>query len=150
MILHGGVRTTEPLRVAYRRLGPGENEAVAITELLGKLTKLPNFQYEMYDHSMVVNYDPPDSPEPKREILIPVPQQIAGIETKIFPSVRAAFIVFTGTGITMEEYYKNLWDYIEEAGLEHSGNIYSVEIMYVPDDLDNADYTMEIMIPLKG
>jgi len=76
-----------------------------------------------------------------------VPQHVAGVETKVFPSVRAAFLVFTGTGITMEEYYKNLWDYIEEAGLEPSGDIYSVEIMYVPEDLDNADYTMEIMIP---
>ena len=150
MILHGGVRTTEPIRVAYKPLEPGENEAVAITELLGELTRLPGFQYEMYDHSMVVTYDHHGSPDPRREILIPVPQNVSGVETKVFPSVRAAFLVFAGTGITMEEYYKNLWDYIKEAGLEPSGDIYSVEIMYVPEDLDNADYTMEIMIPLKG
>jgi len=150
LILHGGVRTTEPVRVAHRTLEPGENEAVAITDLLGELTGLPGFHYDMYDHSMVVNYDPPGTPEPRREVFIPVPQQFDGIETKVFPSVRAAFLVFTGTGITMEEYYRDLWDYIGEAGLEPSGEIYSVEIMYVPEDLDNEDYTMEIMIPVKG
>jgi len=29
-------------------------------------------------------------------------------------------------------------------------DIHSIEIMYVPDDLDNADYTLEIMIPLES
>ena len=150
MILHGGVRTTEPIRVAYRNLAPGENEAVAITELLGRLTRLPGFLYDMYDHSMVVYYDPPDAPDPRREVLVPVPQSFEGVETKVFPSLRAAFLVFKGVGISMDDYYRDLWKYIEEAGLKPSGDIYSIEVMYVPEDLDNADYTMEIMIPVKA
>ncbi|MFB0557504.1 MAG: GyrI-like domain-containing protein [Candidatus Bathyarchaeia archaeon] len=150
MILNGGVRTTEPVRVAYRQLSSDEDEAKAITDLLSRLTNLYGSYTMIYDHSMVVNFDPPGDPERKREVMIPVPHEIEGVETKVFPSLRAAFLVFKGVGTSMDRYYKDLWDYIEEAGLEHSDKIYSIEIMYVPEDVDNVDYTMEIMIPLKS
>jgi hypothetical protein len=41
-------------------------------------------------------------------------------------------------------------EYMEQANLEPTGDIHSIEIMYVPEDLDYADYTMEIMVPVKG
>ena len=150
MIINGGVRTTKSVRVAYRHLSPEEHEAKAITELLSMLTSLYGSYTMVYDHSIVVNYDPPGDFERKREVMIPVPHEIEGVETKIFPSLRAAFLVFKGAETSVEKYYSDLWDYIEEAGLEPSDEIYSIEIMYVPEDVDNVDYTMEIMIPLKG
>jgi effector-binding domain-containing protein len=150
MILHMGVRTTDPVKVAYKPLEPDEDETSAIAELLGKLTVYQFFDPRIYDHSMVVYYDPPGSPGPRRELLIPVPGDVEGVETRIFPSMRSAFIVFKGTETTIEEYYELLQASIEEAGLVPRDDIYSIEIMYVPDDLDNADYTLEIMIPLEG
>lgn len=149
MILNGGVRTTEAVRVTYRQLSPDEDEAKAITELLSRLTSLYSSYTMIYDHSIVINYDSPEVPKRRREIMIPIPHDIEGIETKIFPSLRAAFLVFAGAGTSFEMYYKDLRDYIEETGLEPSDEIYSIEIMYVPEDVDNVDYTMEIMIPLK-
>ncbi len=150
MIINGGVRTTKPMRVAHRPLSPEEDEAKAIMELLSELTSLSGSYSIVYDHSIVVNYNQPGDPERKREVMIPVPHEIKGVETKIFPSLRAAFLVFKGAETSVEKYYNDLWEYIEEAGLEPSDEIYSIEIMYVPEDVDNVDYTMEIMIPLKG
>jgi len=150
MILHMGVRTTDPVKVAYKPLEPDEDETSAIAELLGKLTVYQFFDPSVYDHSMVVYYDPPGSTSPRRELLVPVPGDIEGVETRIFPSMKSAFIVFKGTETTIEEYYELLQTNIEEAGLVPRDDIHSIEIMYVPDDLDNADYTLEIMIPLES
>ena len=149
MILHMGVRTTDPVKVACKPLEPDEDETTAIAQLLGKLTVYQFFDPRIYDHSMIVYYDPPSSPSPRRELLIPVPGEVDGVETRIFPSIRSAFIVFKGTEKTIEEYYELLQANIEEAGLVPRDDIHSIEIMYVPDDLDNADYTLEIMIPLE-
>lgn len=150
MILHIGVRTTDPVKVAYKPLESDEDETSAIADLLGKLTVYQSFDPRIYDHSMVVYYDPPGIPSPRRELLIPVPGDVQGVETRIFPSMRSAFIVFKGTEKTIEEYYELLQANIKEAGLVPRNDIHSIEIMYVPDDLDNADYTLEIMIPLEG
>ena len=150
MILHMGVRTTDPVKVAYKSLEPEEDETSAIAELLSKLTVYQSFDPRIYDHSMVVYYDPPGSPDLRRELLIPVPEEVDGVKTRIFPSVRSAFIVFKGTEKTIEEYYELLQVNMDETGLVPRDDIHSIEIMYVPDDLDNADYTLEIMIPLKG
>jgi DNA gyrase inhibitor GyrI len=150
MILNMGVRTTQPAQVAYRILTPDEEEAPAVAELLGALVKQNPYRYDVFDHSMVVHYDPPETPERCRELLIPVYGPVAGIDTRELPSMRVAFLVFKGTDATMDEYYGRLRGYMEQSGLVASEEIYSVEIMYVPESVDEQDYTMEIMIPLAG
>lgn len=150
MILHFGVRTTEPDLVAYRSLAPGENEGKAITEMLRALSVHEDYLNPRYDHSIVVYYDPPGAENRRREVLIPVPEGVEDVETKVLPSMRAVFLVFCGAESPMEVYYQRLQEYIDGEGLEASDEIYSIEIMYVPEDVDNVDYTIEVMRPLKG
>ncbi len=150
MILHMGIRTTDSIEVAYRELEPGEAEAPAISQLLGVLIGQSPFDVDKYDHSMVVHYDPPDATDARRVLMIPIYGPVVGLETKTFPSVRGAFLVYKDTDTSQEEYYEVLRKYIEEGGLEASDEIHSIEIMYVPEDLDSQDFTIELMIPLVG
>ena len=150
MILHMGIRTTDPIEVAYRELEPGESEASAISQLLGVLIGQNPYDVDKYDHSMVVHYDPPDTKDARRELMIPINGPVVGLETKTFPSARGAFLVYKDTDTSQEEYYEVLRKYIEKRGLEASDDIHSIEIMYVPEDLDSQDFTIEIMIPLDG
>ena len=117
---------------------------------LGTLTRQNPYRYDVYDHSMVVHYDPPWRPNRRRELLIPVDMPMEGVETRKLLSMRVVFLVFKGTDKTMEEYYDYMRGYMAQSGLEASEEIYSVEIMYVPESVDEQDYTMEIMIPLAG
>ena len=150
MILHMGIRTTDPIDVAYRELEPGEEEATAVSQILGVLLGQYPYDVDKYDHSMVVHYDPPDATNPRRELMIPIYGPVVGVETKTFPSVRGAFLVYKDTDTSQEEYYELLRKHIEEGGLDSSGEIHSIEIMYVPEDLDAQDFTIELMIPLAG
>ena len=145
-----GIRTTDPIEVAYRELEPGEAEAPAISQLLGVLNGQNPYDADKYDHSMVVQYDPPDTIDSRRELMIPIYGPVVGIKIKIFPSVRGAFLVYKGTDTSQEEYYEVLRKYIEEGGHKASENVHNIEIMYVPEDLDSQDFTMELMIPLAG
>ncbi len=150
MILHMGIRTTDPIEVAYRELEPREAEASAISQLLGVLIGQNPYDVDKYDHSMVVHFDPPDATDARRELMIPIYSPVVGLGTKTFPSVRGAFLVYKDTDTSQEEYYEVLRKYIEEGGLEASDEIHSIEIMYVPEDLDSQDFTIELMIPLAG
>jgi hypothetical protein len=145
-----GIRTTDPIDVAYRELEPGEEEATAVSQILGVLLGQYPYDVDKYDHSMVVHYDPPDATNPRRELMIPIYGPVVGVETKTFPSVRGAFLVYKDTDTSQEEYYELLRKHIEEGGLDSSGEIHSIEIMYVPEDLDAQDFTIELMIPLAG
>ncbi|MGD2201033.1 MAG: hypothetical protein PVJ38_05325, partial [Candidatus Bathyarchaeota archaeon] len=82
MILHMGTRTTEPLEVAFRTLDPGEEEATAIHSLLPTLTADNPYEYNRFNHSMVVFYDPPGTPDRHRELMIPVQRPIDGVKIK--------------------------------------------------------------------
>ena len=145
-----GIRTTDPVEVAYRELEPGEEEATAVSQLLGVLLGQYPYDVDKYDHSMVIQYDPLGATNARRELMIPIYCPVVGVETKTFPSVRGAFLVFKDTDTSQEEYYEILRKYIEEGGFEASGEIHSIEIMYVPEDLDAQDFTIELMIPLAG
>lgn len=145
-----GIRTTDPIEVAYREIEPGEAEASAISQLLGVLIGQYPYNVDKYDHSMVVHYDPQDAKDARRELMIPIYGPVVGLETKTFPSVRGAFLVYKGTDTSQEEYFVVLRKYIEEGDLKASDEIHSIEIMYVPEDLDSQDFTIELMIPLAG
>lgn len=149
MIVHFGVRTTEPMIVTYKVLEPDEDVSSAVSELLSKITELYHQHHTSYDHSMIVYYDPPDTPGCRKEVLVPLPWEIEGVDTKTFPSIRAAFLVYEGAGTPVEAYHKRLEELIEHDGLERDEEIHSIEIMYVPEDLDYTDYTIEIMFPVK-
>jgi hypothetical protein len=145
-----GIRTTDPVDVAYRELEPREEEATAVSQLLGVLLGQYPYDVDKYDHSMVVHYDPPSTTNPRRELMIPIYGPVVGVETKTFPSVRGAFLVYKDTDTSQDEYYELLRKHIEEGDLEASAKIHSIEIMYVPEDLDSQDFTIELMIPLAG
>ena len=98
MIVHFGVRTTEPMKVAYKVLEPDEDVSSAVSELLSKITELHHQHHTSYDHSMIVYYDPPDTPGGRKEVLVPLPWEIEGVDFKTFPSIRAAFLVYEGAG----------------------------------------------------
>jgi len=78
MILHMGVRTTDPVKVAYKPLEPDEDETSAIAELLGKLTVYHFFDPSVYDHFHGRLLRSPGSTSPRRELLVPVPGDIRG------------------------------------------------------------------------
>jgi hypothetical protein len=82
--------------------------------------------------------------------MIPIYSPVVGVETKTFPSVKGVFLVYKDTDTSQEEYFKLLRKHIEEGDLEASGEMHSIEIMYVPEDLDAQDFTIELMIPLAG
>jgi len=149
MIVHSGVRTTEPIEVMFKELKPGEDENKAIQELLGQISGDTEYSLPRYDHSILVYYESPINPHARREIMIPISKKYKDIKTKIHPSIRAAFVVYRGTDSPHETYYKLLEDYIEKQNLEKYKDIYSIEIIYVPEDLDFVDYTIEIMLPVK-
>jgi effector-binding domain-containing protein len=148
MILHMGVRTTSPIRVAHRDLRSGESESAAIHDLLCAINREYELDGETYDHSMVVHYDDHRGASERREVVIPVRTEVDGVDTRTFPSMRVAFLVFKGTDATVEERYMQLMNYIKRSGLEPEGSIRSIEVMYVPESVDEQDYTMEIMVPL--
>jgi effector-binding domain-containing protein len=150
MILHMGVRTTSLIRVARKSLRPEEEEATAICELLYAVNRECEFGGEVYDHSMVVHYFDQDESTSRREVLVPVRGDVEGVETSTLPSMRVAFLVFKGADATVEERYEQLQDYIKVADLEPEGCIRSIEVMYVPESVDEQDYTMEIMVPVTN
>jgi effector-binding domain-containing protein len=150
MILHLGVRTTQKVKVAYKILTPEDKEASVIAKLLSILTRQNPINYNIFDHSMIVYYDPPEIPNRRRELLIPTNRSAKGIEIRELPSMKVAFLVFKGTDKTVEEYYEYLKEYMAQSNLVASNDIYSIEVMYVPESVDEQDYTIEIMIPITN
>jgi effector-binding domain-containing protein len=145
-----GVRTTNPVKGAYRKLEPDDEEASAIYELLCKINDEYEFGEDVYYHSMVLHYDSPRMSNSKREIFIPVRANLKGVKTKTLPSMRVAFLVFKGTDASVQERYKQLRDYMKQTGLTPKGDIHSIEVMYVPESVDEQDYSIEIMIPITS
>jgi effector-binding domain-containing protein len=145
-----GVRTTNSVKGAYKKLKPDENEALVIYEILCAINDMCEFGEDVYNHSMVLHYDPPGIPERTREIFIPIKTNLDRVKTKTLLSMRVAFLVFKGTDYSIEERYQQLWDYIKQANLTPRGDIHSIEVMYLPESVDEQDYTMEIMVPLAG
>lgn len=82
----------------------------AITELLGTLIKQNPYQFDIFDHSVVIYYDPLGTQNRHRELLISVYRPVAGVEMKELPFIRVVFLVFKSTDTTMEEYYEYLRD----------------------------------------
>ncbi len=151
-----GVKTTMKELVAYKTLKPGENEVVECAKLSGELHRLGA---RARDPNIVLYYDPKDEPECRREVMIPVDNEVEGVQSKMMPEMKVAFLVFTGTDKPVEYYYDELYKYIENQGLKPATDMCSLEAVYQPDefnlsygsfiDEDNPEqWKTEIMIPL--
>ena len=153
-----GVKTTVRELVAYKALKPGESEVSEVARLNKEL-------YEKgarpRDPTMVMFYEPKDKPGCKREVIIPVEKAVKGVETKMMPELKVAFLVFIGTSRPVESYYEELYRYIEERGLRPSSEMCSVEAVYQPaeyglsygsfiDEDTPEHWSTEIMIPVEG
>jgi len=153
-----GVKTTIRELVAYMKLRPGESEVV-------ECAKLNKVLYERgarpRDPTMVLFYDPKDEPECRREVLIPVEMEVEGVDTKMMPEMKVAFLVFIGAGMPVEHYYEELYRFIEERGLRPGSELCSIEAVYQPaeyglsygsfiDEDSSEHWLTEIMIPVEG
>lgn len=152
-----GVKMTIRELVAYRELKPGENE---VTECAKLNSELYRKGARPKDPTMVLFYDPKDEPGCRREVLIPVDREVEGVETKMMPEIKVAFLVFVGTANPMEHYYEVLYDYIETQGLRPGTEMCSVEAVYQPheyglsygsliDEDTPEHWRTEIMIPVE-
>jgi len=151
-----GVKTTIRELVAYKTLKSGESEIVEVAKLNREL-------YEKgarpKDPTMVMFYDPKDEPGCRREVIIPIDRKVEGVDTKMMPEIKVAFLVFIGTSRPVESYYEELYRYIEERGLKPASDMCSVEAVYQPAeyglsygsfiDEDTPEHWLtEIMIPV--
>jgi effector-binding domain-containing protein len=152
-----GLKTTVKELVAFKTLIPGENEVIECAKLSGDLHKLGA---RVRDPNMVLYYEPKDSPECRREVLIPIDKEVKGVQTKMMPEMKVAFIVFIGTDKPVEFYYEELYKYIENMGLKPVSYMCSLEAVFQPDefnlsygsfiDEDNPEHwRTEIMIPVE-
>jgi effector-binding domain-containing protein len=146
MILNIGVRTTDPMLVAHREMGERENDAVAMA---GFLTELTRKGARLTDTTIFVYHEPSRNGQ-KRELLVPVASEVEGVETKTLQPMKVAFIVFTGAGNRLEEHYGRLMEYVRHNHLKPVEGIQRIEVHYAPEDMDESDWTMEIMIPLTA
>ncbi len=152
-----GLKTTIKELVAYRKIEPGANDVIECAKLSGELHKLGA---RPGDPNMVLYYDPKDNSGCRREVLIPINKEVEGIDTKMMPVMKVAFLVFIGTDQPVEYYYEALYKYIDAEGLKPASAMCSVEAVYQPHefnlsygsfiDEDNAEHwRTEIMIPVE-
>jgi effector-binding domain-containing protein len=152
-----GLKTTVKELVAYKTLKEGENEVVECAKLSGELHRL---NANPRDPNMVLYYDAKDAPGCRREVMIPIDRAVEGVETKMMPEMKVAFLVFIGTTHSIEHYYEELYKYIASVGLKPATGMCSLEAVYQPDefnlsygsfiDEDNSEHwRTEIMIPVE-
>ena len=152
-----GIKTTIKELVAYKTLQPGENEVVEVAKLSAELHKKG---VEPHDPNMVLFYDPKEEPGCRREVIIPIKNNVNDIKTKMMPEIKVAFLVFIGADKPMSYYYEELYKYIEERGLKPSSAICSLEAVYQPhefnlsygsfiDEDTQEHWRTEIMIPVE-
>ena len=152
-----GVKTTIRELVAYRAMKPGENEVAECARLNSELYKKGA---RPRDPTMVLYYDPKVEPGCRREVFIPVEKDVEGVDTKMMPELRVAFLVFIGTSNPVEHYYETLYRFIEDNGMKPSSSLCSIEAVYQPDeyglsygsfiDEDTPEHwKTEIMIPVE-
>jgi effector-binding domain-containing protein len=157
MIDKMGVKTTIRELIAYRELKPGENE---VTECATLNSVLYRKGAKPKDPAMVLYYDSKGEPGCRREVMIPVDREVEGVDTKMMPEIKVAFLLFIGTANPVEYYYERLHEYIEAQGLKPSSEMCSIEAVYQPaeyglsygsfiDEDTSEHWRTEIMIPVE-
>jgi hypothetical protein len=111
---------------------------------------------------MIIYYDPKEKKECRKEIIVPIDKQVAGLKTKVLPRIRAGFIVYSGVQYPIEYYYEQLERYLSEKGFKHSTiTACSIEAQYQPDQFNlstgsfidedaQETWTTEILLPVEG
>ena len=146
MILNMGVRTTEPMLVAYRPLKEGEDETSANARMLIHLNQKGA---KLADMTMIVTHRTSSSVGQHQELMVPLSRTVDGVDTRVLPSMRMAFLLFSGKGSQSGSYLGQLQRYIQQASLQPSKEILSIEAYYMPEDLDARDWQIEVMIPIE-
>jgi effector-binding domain-containing protein len=152
-----GVKTTIKELVAFKVLPPGADDVIEGAKFSGEVYKAGATPH---DPTMVLYYDPKDSPGCRKEVMIPIDSAVSGLDTKQMPVIRVAFIVFSGAHNPIEFYYGKLNEYIEKNGLKLGSEMCSIEATYQPDefnlsygdliDEDNPEtWRTEIMVPVE-
>jgi effector-binding domain-containing protein len=159
MIVKIGVKTLTNQLVAYHELKPGESEAEAFAKLNAEAHMKGA---KVSDPTMIIYYDPRDTHDCRREVLVPVDKDAQGLKTKKLPELRAGFIVYSGASHPAEHYYEELRKHLEQRGLKPASHHFcSMEAIYQPDtfglstgsfiDEDAQEvWTTEILIPIEG
>jgi effector-binding domain-containing protein len=159
MIVKIGVKTLTNQLVAYRELKPGESEAEAFAKLNAEAHEKGA---KVSDPTMIIYYDPKDSHDCKREVIVPINKDVQGLNTKKLPEIRAGFVVYSGADHPAEYYYEELRKHLKQRGLKPvTNNFCSMEAVYQPDtfglstgsfiDEDAQEvWTTEILIPVEG
>jgi len=146
MILNMGVRTTDPVLVAYRALGEGEDET---SENARMLIHLNQKGANLTDMTMIVTHESTVTDKPQQELMVPLSHDVDGVDTKILPAMRIAFLLYSGKGSQTGSYMRQLQKYIQQVGLRPSKEILGIEAYYLPEDLDARDWQIEVMVPLE-
>ena len=158
MIVKIGIKTLNNQFVAYRELKPGESEAEAFAKLNAEAHEKGA---RVNDPTMIIYYDPKNTKDCRREVLVPVDKDFQGLKTKKLPEIRAGFIVYSGASHPVEHYYGELLKHLEERGLKPATkNFCSMEAVYQPDtfglstgsfiDEDAQEvWTTEILVPIE-
>ena len=160
MIIKIGVKTTEPELVAYRAVKPGDSEAVALAQLSALVHEKGG---KHLDPSMIVYIDPKGKPECAKEVMVRLDRELPGVQSKIFPSMRMGFIVYSDPERPSDYYYAELIKYLDSRGLKIKTNAIcnSLEGIFEPEqfsygnmslmDEDKPEqYETEIDIPIEG
>ena len=160
MIIKIGVKTTEPELVAYRVVKPDESEAVALAQLSAFVHEKGG---KHLDPSMIVYLDPKDKPGCAKEVMIRLDKELSGVQSKIFPSMRMGFIVYTDAEKPSTHYYSELLKYLDTRGFKVKTKAIcsSLEGIFEPEqfgygnmslvDEDKPEvYETEIDIPIEG
>jgi len=159
MIIKIGVKTTEPELVAYLEVNPEESETMALAKLNSLISSKG---VKPRDPSMIVYIDEKENPGCRKEVMIPLNKEVKGIPSKVFPQLRAGFLVFADVERPITYYYDLLLKHLEERELKpkHYGICTSIEAIYEPEqfgygnmslvDEDKPEvYETEIIIPIE-
>lgn len=158
MILHIGVKGLDSQLVAYKILKPGESEIGGVVELNAQLHTRG---VKLREPTMIIHYDPKDTPNCRREVVIGIDREVEGVETKWLPETKVAFILFVGGNRSIDYFYNELVKYIESIGLKISNSFYSIEAIWPPEqyELSNGSFIeedsqeiwkTEVLIPVEG
>jgi effector-binding domain-containing protein len=152
-----GLKTTIRELVAYRELGPKDEEVAECARLASQLREAGANPKEP---TMILFLDDKDDPKCRKEVMIPIEKEVEGFGTKVKEEVKVAFLLFKGTDQSLEHYYGKLYEFIEENGLTPTTRFCSIEAVYQPheyglsygsfiDEDAPEHWSTEIMIPVE-
>ena len=127
-----GIKTTIPELVAYKELPVGADDVIESAKFSGELHKAGA---RPHDPTMVFYYGSKDDPGCKKEVMIPIAVAAEGLNTKMLPEIKVAFIVYSGTYNPEEHYIEKLMEFIEAEGYKPLETC-TIEANFQPDEFN--------------